>query len=99
MQIAPDRVSAIDAEVSYSCDREYSFRTEDFPKGILLPGLPLHLGEGWRSITPPRRLGDFFLGIRQRPRCNPRGRRDALCKMPATDAANDSEVDHRVVHS
>src|ERR1700682_1534788 len=46
MQVAPGRISAIDAEVSHSVARQHSFRTQDFPKRILLPGLPLHVGEG-----------------------------------------------------
>src|ERR1700692_4687335 len=50
MQVAPGGVSAIDAEVYYSFDCERSFRAEDFPKGILLPGLPLHLEQGRREL-------------------------------------------------
>src|SRR5947207_19041 len=72
VQVAQDRISATDAEVPDAFAGQHSFYPEDFPKGILLPGLPLHLGEGWRSITPTRRLGDIFLGICQRRRCNPR---------------------------
>ena len=42
----------------HACAREHSFRPENFPKGILLPGLPLHL-EGrtatrCRSSSPGR---------------------------------------------
>ncbi len=33
--------------------RERSFRAEDFPKRILLPGLPLHLEQGRRELGPP----------------------------------------------
>src|SRR5436190_13753595 len=61
MQIAPHRVSPDDPEVYDSVAGEHSFRAEDFPKGILLPGLPFHLGEGWRPAASTRRLGDFFL--------------------------------------
>src|SRR5947207_15955545 len=58
MQIAPDRVSAIDAEVYYPFDCECSFRAKDFPKGILLPGLPLHLEYRRRQLA----FADRFFG-------------------------------------
>src|ERR1700730_1772129 len=58
MQISPDRVSAIDAEVYYPFDREHSFRAEDFPKGILLPGLPLHLEHKRRELE----FANLFFG-------------------------------------
>src|SRR5207237_1577792 len=63
VQIAAHRVSPIDPKVYHSVARQRSFRAEDFPQRILLPGLPFYLGEGWRSIAPTRRLGDFFLGV------------------------------------
>src|SRR5205085_9004659 len=63
VQISPHRVSPIDPKVYHSVARQCSFRAEDFPQRILLPGLPFYLGEGRRSIAPTRRLGDFFLGV------------------------------------
>src|ERR1700733_555638 len=63
MQIAPDRISAADAEVHHPGDREHSFHAQDFSKGILLSGLPLHLGEGRRSAPATGRLGNVFLGL------------------------------------
>src|ERR1700682_4655078 len=53
MQVAPDRISAVDPEVSYSLDRQHSVRPEAFPKGILLPGLPLHLEQRRRADDLP----------------------------------------------
>jgi hypothetical protein len=40
---------------------EYSFHAQDFPEGILLPRLPLHVGEGRGSVTAAGGLGNFFL--------------------------------------
>src|ERR1043166_2346056 len=78
MQIAPHRISANDAEVYDALARERSVRPQNFPKGILLPGLPQYVGEGWRPAASTRRLGDFFLdGHRPAAAAQPRGRRDA----------------------
>src|SRR5437763_15286346 len=63
VQIAAHRVSAIGPKVYHPVARQRSFRAEDFSERILLPGLPFYLGEGWRSIAPTRRLGDFLLGV------------------------------------
>src|SRR5688572_4306273 len=59
MQVAADRVPAADAEVHHSVAGQHSFRRANFPQGILLPGLPLHVGEGWGSASPTRLLGNF----------------------------------------
>src|ERR1700748_59308 len=61
MQVAPDRISAADPEIHYAGNREHSFRTESFPEGILLPGLPFHLGKRRRSAPAARGLGDIQL--------------------------------------
>src|SRR5256885_3060514 len=61
MQVAPDRISAADPEVHHAGNREHSFRDENFPKGILLPGLPFHLGKRRRSAPPACGLGDVLV--------------------------------------
>src|ERR1051326_981990 len=61
MQIAPDRVSAAHPEVHYPGNRERSFCAENFPQGVLLPGLPLHVGKRRRSATAARALGNVLL--------------------------------------
>src|SRR5947209_19825346 len=61
MQVAPDRISAVDPEVHHAGNREYSFRDENFPERILLPGLPLHLGEGRRPAPAAGGLGNVLL--------------------------------------
>src|SRR2546430_11452425 len=61
MQVAPDRIPAADAQVHHSLAGQRSFYGENFPEGILLPGLPLHLGEGRRSAAATRHLGNVLL--------------------------------------
>src|ERR1043166_920364 len=61
MQVPADRVSAADPKVHHSGNREHSFRDENFPEGILLSGLPLHLGEGRRSTPAAGGLGNILL--------------------------------------
>ena len=39
------RISAADAQVPHPGAGGHSFRAENFPEGILLPGLPFHLDE------------------------------------------------------
>src|SRR5439155_3511614 len=61
MQVAPNRISAADPEVHHAGNREHSFRDESFPEGILLPGLPFHLGKRRRSAPAAGGLGDIQL--------------------------------------
>src|SRR5438067_5193498 len=61
MQVAPDRIPPADAQVHHSLAGQRSFYGANFPEGILLPGLPLHLGEGRRSAAATRHLGNVFL--------------------------------------
>src|SRR3954471_6988536 len=61
MQVAPDRIPPADPEIHHAGNREHSFRNENFPEGILLPGLPLYLGERWRSAPAAGGLGNVQL--------------------------------------
>src|SRR5881394_2252247 len=66
MQVAPNRISAADPEVHHAGNREHSFRDESFPEGILLPGLPFHLGKRRRSAPAAGGLEDVFVARRRR---------------------------------
>ena len=43
LRIATARVSAAHAKISHALAGQRDLRAQDFPEGILLPGLPLHL--------------------------------------------------------
>src|SRR5687768_2457600 len=59
VQVAADRIPAADPQVHHAVAGQRSFRRADFSEGILLPGLPLHVGEGWRSAASTGFLGNF----------------------------------------
>src|SRR2546423_5679897 len=61
MQVAAHPIPAADPEVYHARNREQSFRHENFPEGILLSGLPLHLGKGRRSAPTAGGLGNVLL--------------------------------------
>src|SRR5687768_6863931 len=58
VQVAADRIPAADPQIHHSVAGQRSFCRADFSEGILLPGLPLHVGEGWRPAAPTRLLGN-----------------------------------------
>ena len=45
MRLLAHRVSAADPQIPHPGAGQHSFRAQNFPEGILLPGLPFHLDE------------------------------------------------------